>query len=699
MADAERVRVFFVDRVSPGCLLRLWSMGDSVQTVWHFDTMAPAMQRVVDLLSRWGLIRATFAQVRHQLGHLRDGAGRNDLVCILEEARAISTAIRKRDIVPDPLMNALASRWPLDRLVFHFDKLVEKELTLECLRINLAEWIARTQLGLDHGQWMLLLARGEWFASVQQYAASRRVRMASYRQFASLSPTAQACLRGLSMLGVSRNTLWSADEPGHPRAGQHGSTVAIRYWYRSLSFDPSQRSEFFWLPDSGIPESDILLYDYVSGSPLDTETRWQIQQRGVTLLGRGPGIPSWRPTWRCYGVLCRLVVTIIWQAVRCLLRLQRTSRYVLEHLIRLAAEYAYWYDFFSAHRVRIHVGIDTSVAQVLALENVGGVSIGYQYSISEVSFCKKFVSAGEHVQFVFSSLFERLWRDLEAPIGRYVQTGFIYDGAFQKIHDRNHAGRIRAQLLEQGAKFIACFFDENSLNRWDFTVSDDMAADDYEYLLTWLLSDPTLGLVVKPKRSATLFHRLSRLAGLIDQARRTGRCLFLTSETIVGNVFPAEAALASDVCIGKLEGATAALEARLAGVPAVLMDTEGFRTHPFHAWGRGRVVFDDWPTLRRALEQFRAAPTAHPEFGDWGPVLDDLDPFRDGQATRRLGAYIGLVYEALKDGASTEVAVASASTRFAQQWGEPRVGRACVLSGGTHSADRFGQGDEIWGAT
>lgn len=104
------------------------------------------------------------------------------------------------------------------------------------------------------------------------------------------------------------------------------------------------------------------------------------------------------------------------------------------------------------------------------------------------------------------------------------------------------------------------------------------------------------------------------------------------------------------------------------------------------------MVFDDWPTLRSALEQFRAIPAAHPEFGDWTPALDDLDPFRDGQATRRLGAYIGWVYEALKDGASTEVAVASASTRFVQRWGEPGVGRALVLSGGNHSADRFGQG-------
>ncbi len=108
--------------------------------------------------------------------------------------------------------------------------------------------------------------------------------------------------------------------------------------------------------------------------------------------------------------------------------------------------------------------------------------------------------------------------------------------------------------------------------------------------------------------------------------------------------------MVADVCIGKLDGSTAALEARLAGVPTVLIDTEGFRSHPFYRWGRDRVVFENWKSLRAAIQRYRFAPEAYPGFGDWSPGLDGLDPFKDGHAGLRIGLYIAWVYEALKKG-------------------------------------------------
>ena len=88
---------------------------------------------------------------------------------------------------------------------------------------------------------------------------------------------------------------------------------------------------------------------------------------------------------------------------------------------------------------------------------------------------------------------------------------------------------------------------------------------------------------------------------------------------------------------------------------------------------RGRVVFDDWGSLRVAIEQYRAAPKAYPELGDWSPGLNDLDPFQDGQASLRMGLYTRWVYEALKQGGSRQAALAGAAEKFAQQWGEGHI--------------------------
>ena len=209
------------------------------------------------------------------------------------------------------------------------------------------------------------------------------------------------------------------------------------------------------------------------------------------------------------------------------------------------------------------------------------------------------------------------------------------------------------------------------MDRWDIMSSNNGAVADYEYLLKWLLTDSTVGLIFKPKKAPNLFRRISRISDLIQEARATERCLFLTSETLVGSVFPAEAALIADVCIGKLGGSTAAFEARLAGKPTVLIDMEGFRDHPFYRFGKGQLVFQQWDELRLAVERYRAVPEAYPGFGSWDGFLDALDPFRDGQASRRIGCYLHWVREALDRGESKRDALTEATTRYLREWGAP----------------------------
>ena len=232
----------------------------------------------------------------------------------------------------------------------------------------------------------------------------------------------------------------------------------------------------------------------------------------------------------------------------------------------------------------------------------------------------------------------------------------------------------RKELQQSGAEFVLCFFDENSVDRWDVPASNSEAAKEYTFLLEWLLEDPTLGLVIKPKKPTDLYHRLAQISRLIDRARRTGRCTFLTGDSLAGNVYPAQAALAADVAVGRLGADTAALEAQLAGVPALLVDEIALRHyHPFYEKGRGHVVFADWEELRSAVETYRTAPETHPDFGDWSPWLDDLDPFRDGKASQRMGHCINSVYEALEGGASREEALAQVQSEYVREWGNNRV--------------------------
>lgn len=700
-AQESRLRMLFVDEVNFPSLLRVWALGHSLQTIWHFEPIAPSWQRLLRVFRRLGLIRAEVRQIDHHIGQVRNDAGESEYVKLLGYARAICSKIKREQLANNPLIRAMGSEWARSKVLLYFERLAEEEVQVECLRIGLVEWMLRTQLHIAPAQCLLLIERRQWFSYLEARARSRGIRLVAYgghpwdptkiariasrlfrasrKVLAILLRTIRGRLRRPEALGRSQ------DLPGKPAAEQRppASTVAMRYWYRKLSFDPTERSEFFWLNGSGIPYSEVLLYDYVADKPLDAETLNQSNARGIRLLGRGPGIPTWLPTQRMFTVLLRTVLKLTLGVLTCMARGQWASFYYVRKLLALALDYAYWYDFYATNRVRVNVGtLNTSVGQVLALDTLNGVSVAYQYSASNILSPTTLLSAGENIQFVFSPVFERLWRCIETPVDNFVHTGFIYDNAIQAMRGLDRVSERRKQLQDNGARFILCFFDENSTNRWEIPASNDEAADDYEFLLNWLLDDSTLGIVFKPKAFMSLFQRIARVSSLIEQANQTGRCTFIHSDTFYGSTYPAEAALMADVCIGKLSGSTATLEACLAGVPTVLIDIDGFRSHPFHAWGRGWVVFDDWESLRVAVERYRTAPEAHPEFGDWSPGLSDLDPFRDGQASLRMGLHVRWVYEALKQGASKRTALAVAAEQFAQRWGDASINSAKLLEAG-----------------
>ena len=342
--------------------------------------------------------------------------------------------------------------------------------------------------------------------------------------------------------------------------------------------------------------------------------------------------------------------------------------YQIIKLVQLAKEYAYWHDFYRENRVKVNVGnLNVNVAQNLALDSLEAVSIGYQYSVSN-SFPTASLASGATLQFYFSSEYKRLLEEIEAPIDYFVKTGFIYDTAFAVVKKSPRIRHVRESLIRNGAEFVLCFFDETSIDKWFIPASKEDSAKDYKFLLKWLISDPKVGMIFKPKRALNLFNRISGVDDLIKAGSETGRCHFLLSDTIVGGIYPAEAALMADLCIGKLIGITAALEARLIGVPSILVDMEGFKSHSFYEWGRDKVVFDNWESLREAVESYRFQPALFSELGDWSPVLTEYDAFQDGQAGLRLGYFIRWVYESLKQGKSKEEAIKSATDHFARKW-------------------------------
>ena len=61
------------------------------------------------------------------------------------------------------------------------------------------------------------------------------------------------------------------------------------------------------------------------------------------------------------------------------------------------------------------------------------------------------------------------------------------------------------------------------------------------------------------------------------------------------------------------------------------------------------------------------------DFGDWKPLLNEIDPFRDGLAAQRMGMYLKWILDGFAAEKSRETILAEAAERYCAQWGADKV--------------------------
>lgn len=277
------------------------------------------------------------------------------------------------------------------------------------------------------------------------------------------------------------------------------------------------------------------------------------------------------------------------------------------------------------------------------------------------------------VVFGFSPLNGVRDRRSGSRISCHVATGYFGDFRFPLL--KQAAGQIRDRLKQNGAEFIIAYFDENSLDDVRWHTGHDFMARNYEYLLERVLQNPRLGVVFKPKAPATLRRRLGNVSPMLMEAEATGRCRIIEGGTNQGVHPPALAALAADVSIhGHLHAGTAGMEAALAGSPTLLLDREECTRSRLHALAEGGIVFQEWdPLLAACMDLWKYPERAALLRAAWEPLLNELDPFRDGRAAERIGTYMKWVLDAFRSGADRNEAMSRASERYAGVWGEDKI--------------------------
>lgn len=449
-----------------------------------------------------------------------------------------------------------------------------------------------------------------------------------------------------------------------------GPKIAIDY-YGQLNIDhPEKYSDFFFYQQSEVKGDDLMAIFLAFRDPLDEEKLKIFQQHHIGVLplhfkatqvaSCPPLKPYWKPVFN--GVSLRGEA---WQHPDAKIFKKVFSEY---QWLR-----AYWRRAFQEADAKIYLswykydGSHMAIAD--AIRDLGGVMGIYQRALDVTSYMQCRLNVD--LVFGYSKMVGDLEKKQKSEIRYFVVTGYLGDHRFSLL--REQALRVRKEILRHGAKKIISFTDENSKDdRWH--TGNQMMRDNYIFLLEKVLKYSWFGLVIKPKIPSTLRKRLGPVDELLRKAESTGRCHVYFERGPLHSAYPpAVAALSADVAIhGHLCAATAGFETALAGVPTLLLDKEGWTVSPLYDLGLGKVVFKDWDGLWEVCQEHWDSKGV-PGFGDWSPMLDQLDPFRDGRAAERMGTYLKWMIEDFKTGCDRETVMANAAERYCRQWGQDKV--------------------------
>jgi len=445
--------------------------------------------------------------------------------------------------------------------------------------------------------------------------------------------------------------------------------LAVEY-YGFLNLDQPQRhSDLFFWQNSNLRGEDVIVTFNIARDPLDAEKIAQLKKHNIepaVLNPKASCLPLhsafyyWPPIGRD-----KLVFDTLNNAEK---------RFVQDQIAEYRIGYGYWRDFFQKNNIKIYVSWFKYTGQQCviadALQSLGGVTAIYQRSFEETPFAG--IAVSSDIVFAFSPNNAEVLLRSGSVLPYHVAVGYLGDFRFSLV--RNRAQGIRAKLQKNGARHILAFFDENFCGDSRWSGGHNYIQTNYEFLLKKVISDDTLGLVIKPKVASTLRTRLGPIAQLLEKAVKTGRCFIFEGGKLHNSYPPAIAALASDIAIhAPLVAATAGMESALSGVPTLLLDHEDWPVSKLYSLGLGQVVFTDWDSLWRACKDYWGSKEGVPGFGDWSPLLDEMDPFRDGKAAERMGTYLKWILDGFKDGLGRDTILADAAHRYVKVWGKDKI--------------------------
>lgn len=561
-------------------------------------------------------------------GHIRSQNGESVYITARRTANHLAETAVAEILGSTPRLKAMAAKVGLDKLVLHIARSMTYEIEAVVVKILVVA-------GLAVEPFVLRLIRPLTFDEkvLKQVVAETHIEF--YGR--GLSPGLGGCLRLLKEVALSwaQACIRSASiifRLRHANVGAKAPSLVVLQ-NDTVRENQTYRSQFFWfglndttfehdvhiLTGSGKIYSSDGLPKGLSRDRVHFYGRWSYLFGGPEVL-RHPAVVHFRQARRT-----ALQAAWLTRDLRGRLVAVRAAQ-LLRNSLNAAA-------FSIHHNARVfataEVGERECDSMCLAAERLPLAVITWQYSNIPFYLLAAVPMSGVHV--TFASQYAKVLTGARNSGANLCPSGYPYSYSVEHLRRR---ARIHRKALEGvGAQFVVCYFNESmASDRWGLVHPGDNLSD-LELLAARVLDDPTFAVVLKPQFARHTVKKIAAHNSLLASAIKTERILELMSPGHRNDVLPAEAALVSDVAIGHKFGATAALEAAVAGVRTVLIDVQGCRTEWDTHYSRSDIVFPNLAEVLGCIDDLRANRQVGSTIGAWEPVLDSF-VLRDSSGRR-----------------------------------------------------------------
>ncbi len=312
-------------------------------------------------------------------------------------------------------------------------------------------------------------------------------------------------------------------------------------------------------------------------------------------------------------------------------------KYYLLELLFLYYDSINFEKFLKKHNIKLVYFAESATSESLCLisKKLKIKTLAQQYS--NLPFFSVIMTGKVDMFLLFSNIYEKCFK-LEGvgPVS-FKSTGYSYAYAHKYISERSKSHR--SVFENQGVDFVICYFDErvDLNNKWG-TVDNDSHLHDLIKLLDFILENKNIGLVIKSQFMKYSPSNWYPNEDIFKKALSTNRYLELNEGDAINrnDILPTEAALVADICVSQKFGATAALESAVLQKRTILINKYPVKTEFDDLYSKSQIVFNSMQEIIDAIKEFTLNNKDYSNLGDWSPIINDFNEFRDLDNQKRV---------------------------------------------------------------